>query len=78
MSNFSIRVKTLFIAGVICLFGAPVSKAAVSSMGLLRTGYASDGATTTFNYSPTLVQTTEGLLVAWIGASGVESPDASV
>lgn len=32
----------------------------------------------TYNYSPTIVQTTEGLLLAWIGASTIRGTDASV
>ena len=78
MRNIWYRVRILFLAFVMCVLSDLTASAAVSASGLIRSGYASDGAVTLFNYSPTLVQTTEGLLVAWIGASGVDSPDASV
>lgn len=78
MSNFSNRIKILLLGGVSCLLGALNGGAAVSASGLLQSNVASEGANTAFNYSPTLVQTTEGLLVAWIGSSRAGSPDASV
>lgn len=40
--------------------------------------FPSNRGTTSFNYSPTIVQTTEGLLLAWIGGSGLHHPDASI
>lgn len=40
--------------------------------------FPSDLGTTSFNYSPTIVQTTDGLLLAWIGGSGLHHPDASI
>lgn len=40
--------------------------------------FPSDRGDDSFNYSPTLIQTTEGLLLAWIGGSGLHHPDASI
>ena len=54
------------------------SFAAVPAVSLKQSGYVSDLGATALNYSPTIVQTSEGVLVAWIGGMGVDSPDASV
>ena len=71
-----------FIGWALCIgtgIGLVTSpSAAVSAVSLEQSGYVSDQSVTAFNYSPTIVQTTEGLLVAWVSGSGIDSPDASV
>ena len=57
---------------------APSLFAALPATGLVRNEYITVPGQTAFNYSPTLVQTTEGILIAWIGGSDIDSPDASV
>ncbi len=47
-------------------------------LGAVSTAYPSDQHSIPFNESPTLVQTTAGLVVAWVGASRADSPDASI
>ncbi len=56
----------------------PSLAAALPATGLVRSEYVSVAGQTAFNYSPTIVQTTEGVLVAWVGASQIGSPDASI
>ncbi len=52
--------------------------AGLSPTKWVRNEFPSDRGTTSFNYSPTIVQTTNGLLLAWIGGSGLHHPDASI
>lgn len=60
-----------FLGNAALLAGLPPTK-------WLYNEFPSDQGSASFNYSPTIVQTTEGLLLAWIGASGLHQPDASV
>ena len=60
------------------LFGNATLLAGLPSTKWVHNEFPSDRGTTSFNYSPTIVQTTEGLLLAWIGGSGLHHPDASI
>ncbi|MCS1408269.1 MAG: hypothetical protein M2R45_01442 [Verrucomicrobia subdivision 3 bacterium] len=51
---------------------------ALAPLHLVRSEFPSDAGTTAFNYSPSLAQTAGGLILVWVGGSGVDSPDASV
>ncbi len=71
------RPVGLFLLGV-ALCGQAMLRAGLEPVPLLRSEFPSDRASTAFNYSPTLAQTAEGLVLAWVGGSGVDSPDASI
>ncbi len=66
------------VAGLLWLLSSPQGSAALPAVRLLDVDYPSEPSELAFNYAPTLVQTADGLLVAWVGASRVDGPDASV
>lgn len=64
---------------VLCVVCFDISvSAALSKLVLERSHRPTEHSPSAYNYSATIVQTTQGLLVGWIGASAVNGTDASV
>ena len=74
----SVRCVLLRVFLTVLFLESASMSGAVLSPSRVDTGLPSGSGQTAFNYSPTIVQTADGLLVAWVGASQVDGPDACI
>lgn len=74
------RIRLVLWGVLVGAFACGLSsiRAAVATATFDEIGYISELAQTPFNTSPTIVQTVDGLLAAWIGSSSPDSLDACV